>query len=143
VCLLRNVQTGYGAHPVAVKRPGCVLTTHLHLVPRFLVGAIPLLPPYAFTTWTGTTVPLQFTVNSITRQLHLVCNRTQQTVLLLGQFLWQRWSPHFQLKQTLQCCHLLFLFVTLRALTASTQNYRITFHVCLKEIMSCSISVTT
>jgi len=38
---------------------GTKLTTRLHLVSRFRMnGAIPLLPLYAFMTWTATTLPL-------------------------------------------------------------------------------------
>jgi len=35
------------------------LTRHIYLVPKLSVsGATPLLPPYAFMAWTGTTLPL-------------------------------------------------------------------------------------
>jgi len=33
---------------------GVMLTTHLHVVPRFrMSGAVPLLPQYAFMAWMG------------------------------------------------------------------------------------------
>jgi hypothetical protein len=41
-----------GALSLGVKRPGVMLTTHLHLVPRSRVcGAIPPLPQCAFMAW--------------------------------------------------------------------------------------------
>jgi hypothetical protein len=68
-CLLQNVQTSPGAHPVfffngyrgfhGYSGWGVKLTTHLHLVPRLrMIGAMPLLPLYAFMVWTETTLPL-------------------------------------------------------------------------------------
>jgi hypothetical protein len=51
-----------GSNP-EINRPGVILPTHVHLVPRIRMnGAIPLLPLYTFTAWTGMTLP--FTCNS-------------------------------------------------------------------------------
>jgi hypothetical protein len=59
--LLKNVQTGSGAHPACQSRGagvpsrrqsgrGVKLTTHLHLEPKLrMSGATPLVPLYAFT----------------------------------------------------------------------------------------------
>jgi len=43
------------AHYPGIRRPGRKAATHLHLVPSLrMCGAIPVLPPYAFTACTGT-----------------------------------------------------------------------------------------
>ena len=56
--LLRNAQTGAGAHrwaPAFLPCWGVKLTTLFHPVSRLrMIGAVPLHPPYTYMTWKGT-----------------------------------------------------------------------------------------
>jgi len=49
---------GIGLPPRGYGGRGMTLTTHLHLAPKLrMSGAMPLLPLYAFVTWTVNTLP--------------------------------------------------------------------------------------
>ena len=83
--LLLNFQTGFEAYTACYLRCNGVLSRrqscwnvrlyiHLHLMLRFgMNGAVPSLPLYAFTAWTGTTLSSHFYLE-ITPPLTRTCN---------------------------------------------------------------------